>query len=944
MRPVRLELQGFSAFRDPTVIDFADIELVAIVGPTGSGKSSIIDALTFALYGSAARYDERAVAPVINQLSTEAKVRLEFEVGEHTYTATRVVRRTKGGGATTREARLECGSEVLAGDPKTLTDKVTALLGLDFERFNKTVVLPQGKFSEFLHDKPADRQQLLRELLGFGVYDRIGRAARDRAKTLQNEAVVLGGTLSDAGDLSDEHLAELRAHNVSVVAIRQQVGAVAAKLAQSELRVTELDRELAGFEQTLDQLRDVRAPDDLEELNAAKAAALGRRQQGVTERDHARQAAKAATKAAEDGPSITDCRLLLTEYERIDELRKHLITEEARLDAARAAHDAAATVAEVVRTELARLHDEYRSAQEDSERAEGRVRNAGDRGALLALVERHKRAATLTEHLLRLRPDLSAAEQSVAEAETERDRAAAALEVLERHAPAAALAGHMTIGQPCPVCNQVVHEMPTHLEVNKSDMSAARSAAKSSAAALQRAITSRSQLEANVKVADQESATLAEQLVGQPAMKVVQNDLDELESLMKAAETAREMANKAERCHRDRLADKDVKAKMDAESSTHRQVAAVDATTEQIRSQLAALAAALEDKPSDADTRRDLATAEALDEARHQATRQVEIADVLLADADTALAEVASRESIARQLFGSLRDSLASLKPPTTTDSLANDWSTLVEWSLNHSDQVSSDLERVARGRGDAIELRDGFVASIREMAATFIADLREPGDSSAALVDAIRDRLADAEASARSAIADLERERDRVAKTRKKIETLTSDAQIAALLGQLLRADGFQRWLLEEALADLVARATVRLEQLTAGQYSLSSEDGAFKIVDHRNADEVRDVRSLSGGETFLTSLALALALADSSMDLAAEGTAQLDSIFLDEGFGTLDPDTLDVVAGTIEELGATGRLVGIITHIRELAERMPVRFEVTKGATSSTVERVET
>lgn len=77
--------------------------------------------------------------------------------------------------------------------------------------------------------------------------------------------------------------------------------------------------------------------------------------------------------------------------------------------------------------------------------------------------------------------------------------------------------------------------------------------------------------------------------------------------------------------------------------------------------------------------------------------------------------------------------------------------------------------------------------------------------------------------------------------------------------------------------------------------------------------------------------------------MELAADGSAVLESIFLDEGFGSLDPDTLDVVAGSIEELGASGRMVGIVTHIRELAERMPTRFEVTKGAGGSSVKRVD-
>jgi exonuclease SbcC len=166
----------------------------------------------------------------------------------------------------------------------------------------------------------------------------------------------------------------------------------------------------------------------------------------------------------------------------------------------------------------------------------------------------------------------------------------------------------------------------------------------------------------------------------------------------------------------------------------------------------------------------------------------------------------------------------------------------------------------------------------------------------------------------------------------------------VAGELARLLRGDAFEAWLVEEAIGDLVVRATERLLELSGGQYSLVVTDGRdFAIRDHRNADEVRGAKTLSGGETFLASLSLALALADSVGELATAGAPGLESIFLDEGFGTLDPDTLDVVAGAIEELGAGGRLVGIVTHVRELAERVPARLEVAKGPATSTVTRVE-
>ena len=175
-------MKGFGAFRERTDLDIADVDLVALVGPTGSGKSTIIDAITFALYGTVARYENnRLVAPVINQTSNEARVALDFELDGKVMTAARIVRRTTGGGATTREARLEQGANVLADDATSMSQEVEGILGLDVEQFNRTVVLPQGKFATFLHAKPSDRQSTLVRLLGMELYRRIGRAARQRA-------------------------------------------------------------------------------------------------------------------------------------------------------------------------------------------------------------------------------------------------------------------------------------------------------------------------------------------------------------------------------------------------------------------------------------------------------------------------------------------------------------------------------------------------------------------------------------------------------------------------------------------------------------------------------------------------------------------------------------------------------------------------------------------
>jgi exonuclease SbcC len=162
MRPEKLVLKGFGAFRQYTEIDFEGVELFALVGPTGSGKTTVLDGICFALYGSVPRHGRRDVAPVVTQGLTESLASLAFTVAEDHYVVARHVRKNpKTGTASTDEATLERGGEVMATGADAVSSAVVTLLGLDFEQFTTCVLLPQGEFQRFLHDKPANRQNLL---------------------------------------------------------------------------------------------------------------------------------------------------------------------------------------------------------------------------------------------------------------------------------------------------------------------------------------------------------------------------------------------------------------------------------------------------------------------------------------------------------------------------------------------------------------------------------------------------------------------------------------------------------------------------------------------------------------------------------------------------------------------------------------------------------------
>ena len=205
------------------------------------------------------------------------------------------------------------------------------------------------------------------------------------------------------------------------------------------------------------------------------------------------------------------------------------------------------------------------------------------------------------------------------------------------------------------------------------------------------------------------------------------------------------------------------------------------------------------------------------------------------------------------------------------------------------------------------------------------------------------RDVVVEARARSEQALGVLEAAVEERARLAELESDLARQARVATALKQELHANRFEKWVLDQVLRDLCATASALLHRLSQSSYSLSLDDrGGFAVIDHANADEARMARTLSGGETFLASLALALALAE-QVASAGRGAPHLESLFLDEGFGTLDAETLDVVAAAMEDLGAGGRMVGLVSHVPELAERVPVRFEVRRGARGSTVERVE-
>lgn len=802
MRPVELVMQGFGPFRELVTVDFADAELIAIVGATGHGKSSIIDAICFALYGRVPRHGDN-IAPVITLGAAEARVALTFTLGSHRYVASRLVRRKADGvGATTRALRLELinddgSTEVLAGSVGEFDHRVRALLGLDFDKFTKCVVLPQGRFAAFLQATSGERSAILGALLGLSRYERMAKAARDRGAWAKGLREALEQERGRALDLDEPALDAQRTRRDALGALVIDIEAARDADARLGQKIDECRRAGDAVRMSMTALGQVRVDDEIAPLALA-----------ITEANEARATVVAAAEAAD--ARATETANALDRLPPLEVLKSSL-----------EAHD-----------EREKLTTRIATGTEMQTRLVGQTTDARD-----ALV---------------------AAQQAVVEAEAGVDDAN------RKHAHAELRAG-LVAGEPCPVCEQVVGVVPPQL----------------STAAATRARKALDATRKSTRAAETKANT-------------VLAELNKAETLLESLRERQLEAGTRIASHPDRIA--------------------------------------LEAAIADVTARREAAQHARAELARHKeavtaATRGVEVA--------------AQKLDAGEQEFQRQRDAVVGvgLTPPATLDTnLLARWESLATFAAEHLAEAEKHAAVVDEQNIALLAERASMFGHLRRRATEAGTDPR---------TETLPELATDVTAAHRDAVHTVERAESRLARVAvldHDIRAAADDEQVARTLGRLLDRGHFTQWISDEALRGLVEGASAVLRELSSGQYSLAvTNDGNLLVVDHVNADETRSVNSLSGGETFQASLALALALADRVSELAGDTTEPLESIFLDEGFGSLDPETLDVVAGTIESLARADRIVGVVTHVRELAERMPVRFRVRKESGTSVVTREE-
>jgi exonuclease SbcC len=815
VRPRELTLQGFRSYKDATTFGWEGRGLVGVVGPIGSGKSSILDAIAFALYNKTPRI-ERDTKSLINQRADTAHVSLTFEVDGEVWKTVRALRR--GGASSHNLYRVVDGEDELVLDRATdVTQEVERLLGLDFEAFRRSVLLAQNQFAAFLEATGTERNKVLKGVFGFDRLD----AMRDVVKSRLDEAT--------------GRLAGLETRRKTAEQDRKDLDEARTAMEKAERRREELDA--------------LRQP--LKEIDDLAAAAAKRK-------DAAREALERLDGMLDRIPGRDDTEGLLTASRQ----GASAVAE------AEAAVEVAATERDAAGARRTAVLERYGSEQglEAAGDAVGEWRAARDRAERERASSKGREAAVIaaTDAVAAAEKARAAAEKDRTAAVKAEERAAAAeqkardaLHAAHETDRVAAVRSTLAEGEACPVCEQVVATLPDDLEA--SDVSAADEALRTAVESLGAARTTRSEADA-VLAARTAEAEAAKQR------------LDE-------AGTAREAAAKA----------------------------LADAEQAELQAQ-----AAVQEVLGDGDPEQALA----------KARTAVQEATTALAAANAALERATKERDAARKSLEESRIGIDRLR--TEVAGLAG--------SLGAEIDLGDDAGALESG---LTALREAWLAArtaADEARAAAEKAQSEQADVRARLMEekglAAADDLVEVLSSARSEVTAAGTTIDMLEKRLAQLEALAAEEQeVLARHGLLTRLHAdlapskFLEFVLQERRRVLSDLAGVHFETLSAGRYRFS-DDGEFAVVDISAAEAVRAPSSLSGGETFLASLALALALAE----IVAREGGRLDAFFLDEGFGSLDPEHLDLAMDGIERLVSEGgdRLVVVVSHVPALTQRI--------------------
>ncbi len=1006
MRPIRLSISAFGAFAEQVEIDFAALAsrgLFLVSGETGAGKSTIFDAMCWALYGDMPLKESSEVRSDHVDATTRCEVTFTFDSGGARYTVTRNPKQLRpakrraaravneDAAATLVRVRDDGTTELVAGKVSEVARACEAIIGLDATQFQRVVLLPQGDFNRFLLAGSGDREKILERLFGGAVYDRIvdelkvardaGQAELGSAEAAITTSLVTARGHVDAADAAlapeatpldestgpDDSTGGINIHTVVrpttpvvpdeapeakpgpdrdalAAAVRRLEGALVRCRdglgeAEAERKAAQAahDRATTGAER-FDQAGAFRAT--LAELDRrSEAIESGRAAATVSAKARpiveAADALSAAEESHRDAVAVRDERArsivaalsalgapsedlaplalqrqigeLRTAHageteklerrgateEALDTAEKTLADLEGQVDAAGAALTTATARADEIDAVLPELRAAavdpvtIRAAIESAEHlAEDRSALAGLEADLVPLSER--RAATADEHRRLL--------------------------LSFTHTQAPRLATTRVVGNACPVCGSTEHPAPATAgdqEIVGWDEVAAAENHHSEADRAVRNLESRI-TELRGRLGDSAAVEVA----------VLQQRVEDHRAELSQATSA---ATRVEILESERR-------KLNADvSGLTTDVARLRASRDQAARDLAEASEA---------ARTATEAAAGLDPAALELrASDLDQLGGALDGFDELVRAVAGAASLLEGRRGDLTRRLAGSDHETVDAARAVVWT---------PDQEQAAIESAEKHQSECVRI-DGALKALEPQG---IPEQRpDPAGTEAALAstEATKQRLetlvATLDFNVRGAASALE-ECDRLTAdsgdVRTRAELATRAHQVCAKGGPVLPV-ALKRWVLAHELERITTAANAHLGTMTNGRYSLHPGEahrdrrqaaGLGLVVDDTDTGRPRSTASLSGGEQFQASLALALGLADVISHGGTAGGQHFEALFVDEGFGSLSADALDDAVETLYRLHGSGRVVGAITHVEAMKQALHVGIEVARRA----------
>ena len=909
----------------------------------------------------------------------EARIELEFAVDDARYRVARRLSRRGSSSATFERADGEDWlSDVEGSGVKVVTRRIEELLRLDFDAFTRAVVLPQGEFQRFLRGDRDERREVLTDLLGLHHYEVMGRRARARATELEVSVATTQKILEEQyADATPERLDEAKTKHKAAARRAAALAKAVATATQLDAKVTSLrngrqalelhktgtEEIRSALEGNRDACRQARERED--ELSSAARNA----QKGCNETKVQVDAAQAAldrlikrygsleelVRAEGSLQIVIQGQGDLAERERrLEKLASELTTLKATVKAAQTKARERQGLLEATK---ARSEEAEKGSKDANEAASEDVRRLGKAEEASAELKEAVDETSSCAQRAKEKTEAKQEAQDAMRAEEDGYRQLADQEL------ASALAQHLRAGDPCPVCHRVLEAAPDvdahiaealaageerrnrarkNLETANEDYAKAQAANTNAEKRLKRAQNALDGALDGTRNIDvlRSQATRAQTLAERRATELTAAR-KKVEAAIQAESDARVKAENLVRTMADKTS-ADVEMTSDCKELHKR----IESAAKTVRTQFKGT---IPPDAADQLVKKRQAVAEAGEEAKKAqlaaagAQTQLQQATQALADLHQSVSRLdAEIASLRARCAGAHRTMTEALKAVGFTGKVAP-MPRAVAPRETHLAELGGWCDGVdsilVAADGSCENALRGLDEELARLASSHEIEVGERSSPAQALKRAEVDAR-EAKIRWEEAVQQAEQRLEQRGQLAQSIAGKQSEIQVLKSLAAELRADRFIQFIIQQTLDLLAVRASDELMRISADRYSLVSREGEFYVIDHVNADEQRSVKTLSGGETFLASLSLALALSQQVGELATDGLgAKLEAVFIDEGFGTLDPETLEDVIDALERLRESHFMIGVITHLPGLAERIRHGIRVEKNANSSTV-----